>query len=767
MISENCNFKNQNKKRSNFYIKDNEIVDIYKLPPYESWIYDHLKRHEDEDNCAWISQKTLVSEYRISINTIRKALNNLQDIPLIEYVRTRQKGQKVYRLLPVTKIIKNKSKKNYQSTENPGKIKAGFFLQNTLTNAGDLSEIPGGSLREQGGSSQRSGGDLWESPRKTIEKDYIKKTIEEDRDSSDPHVFHKPDINTSQLSFKSPSLSKINNKSLTMSKLNIESLISEYGKDEYEEAIKIASRKNKSNNLHYISAILNNRKNEGKSIKINKSNTTVSDKVDYRVDNESEKSREPEKDCKTYNENIYDQIETDLKAMEIWDKVKLKIKENTREMFFDMFFQDIKAIKQNEKSIILISRDIQIVNHLIYRYKPDIDKIFKDLTGNKIKTQILSPEDALKLIKKKSKINKKADKKMNKSEIVENNVPIPGDVTLDFISLDPETQSRVKLDKSVIDEYTESFADGVKFPPVILYFCEDSKIYYIADGWHRVLAAKKAVLKSIKADIFKRKNAKREAILHSFRANATHGLRRTNADKRKAVETLLKDKEWSQLSNREIARKSAVGEALVRNMRKNLTAFKTQSNLRKGADGRIIDTSNIGSNRQNEKGLKDQKSKTFKTEKKLSEDKLQKENKKRKVKRGDKTYEMNTSNIGSNRQNENEFQNNLSLNSCQSELLNGENGSIKSQPSEKSQDDQVIQNTPSNDAILKTLHQDYILILKLIEFFERWRKICEANASCRVKKALHYNLDAISELANELKSCMPSNLVDYPKCSGP
>jgi hypothetical protein len=40
---------------------------------------------------------------------------------------------------------------------------------------------------------------------------------------------------------------------------------------------------------------------------------------------------------------------------------------------------------------------------------------------------------------------------------------------------------------------------------------------------------------------------------NSVSANAPHGLRRTNADKRRAVVRLLEDTEWSQWADREIA----------------------------------------------------------------------------------------------------------------------------------------------------------------------------------------------------------------------
>ncbi|RMD90366.1 MAG: streptomycin biosynthesis regulator, partial [Alphaproteobacteria bacterium] len=60
-------------------------------------------------------------------------------------------------------------------------------------------------------------------------------------------------------------------------------------------------------------------------------------------------------------------------------------------------------------------------------------------------------------------------------------------------------------------------------------------------------------------------------ILHACGANSSHGLRRTNADKRRAVETLLRDEEWSQWGDRKIARKCAVHHSFVAKIRRELT----------------------------------------------------------------------------------------------------------------------------------------------------------------------------------------------------
>lgn len=64
-----------------------------------------------------------------------------------------------------------------------------------------------------------------------------------------------------------------------------------------------------------------------------------------------------------------------------------------------------------------------------------------------------------------------------------------------------------------------------------------------------------------------RQGGLRDAILHSAGANAAHGLRRTNADKRRAVLMFLEDEEWGTWADREIARQCSVGHPLVARLR--------------------------------------------------------------------------------------------------------------------------------------------------------------------------------------------------------
>ncbi len=134
---------------------------------------------------------------------------------------------------------------------------------------------------------------------------------------------------------------------------------------------------------------------------------------------------------------------------------------------------------------------------------------------------------------------------------------------LDAIRIDGGTQCRAELYEGAVTDYAAAIRSGADFPSVVVFF--DGKHYWLADGFHRYHAHKHAGAIEINADV--RNGTKRDAVLFSVGANAVHGLRRSNADKRKAVETLLRDKEWSQWSDREIAKACGVTHPFVASIR--------------------------------------------------------------------------------------------------------------------------------------------------------------------------------------------------------
>src|SRR5689334_5963689 len=113
------------------------------------------------------------------------------------------------------------------------------------------------------------------------------------------------------------------------------------------------------------------------------------------------------------------------------------------------------------------------------------------------------------------------------------------------IRRDGGTQPRADIDHALVQEYVVTMADGATFPPVVVF--HDGQDYWLADGFHRFTAADGAGLTHIEADV--RQGTQRDAILYSVGANAEHGVRRSNDDKRRSVQRLLDDPEWGQWSN--------------------------------------------------------------------------------------------------------------------------------------------------------------------------------------------------------------------------
>ncbi|NBD31674.1 MAG: hypothetical protein GVY17_01540 [Cyanobacteria bacterium] len=140
-------------------------------------------------------------------------------------------------------------------------------------------------------------------------------------------------------------------------------------------------------------------------------------------------------------------------------------------------------------------------------------------------------------------------------------------VTLGEIRIDGGTQPRTELNQAIIAEYGELLAQGAQFPAITVYF--DGVNYWLADGFHRYWAAKQS---NTELAVNLIEGSQRDAILHSVGANANHGLRRSNEDKRKAVTTLLLDEEWCQWSDRAIARQCQVSDRFVNKIRKELSA---------------------------------------------------------------------------------------------------------------------------------------------------------------------------------------------------
>lgn len=141
---------------------------------------------------------------------------------------------------------------------------------------------------------------------------------------------------------------------------------------------------------------------------------------------------------------------------------------------------------------------------------------------------------------------------------------------IETIGVKGGTQSRVALNDAVVAEYAEVIRLGGELPPVIVFNDGASDGLWLADGFHRFHAHRAAGAVEICCDV--RVGTRRDAILHSVGANAAHGLRRTNEDKRNAVATLLADPEWAAWSNEAVARACHVSPHTVAAVRSHISA---------------------------------------------------------------------------------------------------------------------------------------------------------------------------------------------------
>ena len=138
-------------------------------------------------------------------------------------------------------------------------------------------------------------------------------------------------------------------------------------------------------------------------------------------------------------------------------------------------------------------------------------------------------------------------------------------VPLDQCTLDSRLQMRAALHFDVIEEYA-----GVidSLPP-----CKAIRIgehYWITDGWHSYHAHKKANRDEIMVSY--REGTFVDALVEAAGANHTHGMRRTNDDKRRAVRALLSEQSWASKSDRLIADTCHVSNHLVSSVREEIGA---------------------------------------------------------------------------------------------------------------------------------------------------------------------------------------------------
>lgn len=177
-------------------------------------------------------------------------------------------------------------------------------------------------------------------------------------------------------------------------------------------------------------------------------------------------------------------------------------------------------------------------------------------------------------------------------------------LSLKSIRIDGGTQSRVELNNATVEEYAEAMHEGATFPPVVVFF--DGATHWLADGFHRYFGADHAGLEEIAADV--RQGTQADAQLFSFGVNADHGLRRTNADKRKAVTGALQHPVSCKWSDNQIAKHCGVSREYVLRVRQAVTCDQVTSEkttertyTTKHGSTAVMNTANVGKSQAKEK----------------------------------------------------------------------------------------------------------------------------------------------------------------------
>lgn len=137
---------------------------------------------------------------------------------------------------------------------------------------------------------------------------------------------------------------------------------------------------------------------------------------------------------------------------------------------------------------------------------------------------------------------------------------------IEQVTVDKGLQARVNLNNDAIGDYKDVIFSGGTLPPVELI--KDGDTYYLWDGFHRHAAYQRLGIMTIPVNI--RKGTRQDAILASVGANQTHGIRRTNADKRRAVDMVfnLMDSVKENWTDQRIAELTGVSAMFVGNVRK-------------------------------------------------------------------------------------------------------------------------------------------------------------------------------------------------------
>lgn len=163
--------------------------------------------------------------------------------------------------------------------------------------------------------------------------------------------------------------------------------------------------------------------------------------------------------------------------------------------------------------------------------------------------------------------------------------PIIRTVPIDQLITDQGTQVRACIIEDLVAEYAARIEAGDFFPGVRVLELKDGSLVLV-DGFHRLAAFRRLGRQEIPAIV--RRGTMEDAWTMAIGANVDHGLRRTNADKRRAVWMALEH--FDARSDRAIAEMAGVHHELVAAVRREFDQVADSARSkplgRRGRDGK-------------------------------------------------------------------------------------------------------------------------------------------------------------------------------------
>lgn len=137
------------------------------------------------------------------------------------------------------------------------------------------------------------------------------------------------------------------------------------------------------------------------------------------------------------------------------------------------------------------------------------------------------------------------------------------------ILLDERCQARADVNHDAVTEYRSAYEAGVELPPLRIFMVSGKA--YLVDGFHRLPAAMNAGKSWVRCEVVGEGTID-EAIWTASAVNQAHGVRRTNADKRRAVKLALRTDIGMEQSSRAIAEHVGVSHVFVEKVRDEIEA---------------------------------------------------------------------------------------------------------------------------------------------------------------------------------------------------